>query len=219
MLDYLFLPEDLIPDEIKKKIVTIINGIEHNIIPESYPNEMIKILSSICYERREYIRSIMGFSLLANSWIKPLAKWIKKRKCLEIMAGTGALSKALSDNDVSIIATDNLSWHDTRFDKNNLWYPVIEMDAIRAIEIYGNYVDIVIVSWAFMDSVLYNCLLRMREINKKLIILYLGETIYGCCANYEFFNEANQIVDKKLLKATHQYQTWCTVNDTITLYR
>jgi len=219
MLDYLFLPNELIPDEIKNDIITITEGIEHNIIPESYPNEMIKILSVDGYKKREYIRTIMGFSLLANSWIKPLAKWIKKRKCLEIMAGTGALSKVLSDNNVSIIATDDFSWHETRFDKNKLWYPIVEMDAIRAIEIYGNSIDIIVVSWAFMDDVLYKSLLRMREVNKKLIILYLGETIYGCCASYEFFNEANQIVDKKLLQATYQYQTWFAVNDTITLYR
>ena len=72
MLDCLFIPEDLIPDEIKTKMVTITEAIENKIIPESYPNEMIKVLSTEGFRRREYIRTIMGFSLLANSWVNHL---------------------------------------------------------------------------------------------------------------------------------------------------
>jgi len=217
MLGFMTIPDDLISDEIKQEIININKMIENKIIPDKYPDEMIRNLTVSGFHRREYIRTIMGFSLLSHSWIKPLAKWIGKRKCLEIMAGTGALSKVLSDYGVSVIPTDNYAWHEIHFNQT-LWCPVINIDAVKAIETYGKNVDLIIISWATMDDLLYKCLLTMRQVNPKLILLYIGET-GSCCANNEFFNIANVIIDNQLYQNLHNYQTWFAIYDKIILYK
>ncbi|MBC2581679.1 hypothetical protein [Clostridium sp. DJ247] len=91
----------------QNKIKEILSGIDNHIIPNSYPEYMIDINSHL----RQGIVERIGFPLISKQWIKPLAKWIGDRKCLEVMAGCGSISFALKQEKVNIITTDDYSWN------------------------------------------------------------------------------------------------------------
>ena len=70
-------------DEIRRKLV-------NKIIPDKFPNEVIKSFATMMF--RDEVVKLMGFALISNDWVLPLSKWIGDKKCLEVMAGSGALS-------------------------------------------------------------------------------------------------------------------------------
>ena len=66
------------------------------------------------------------WALVYRSFARKLAVWIGNRRVLEVMAGRGWLAKALSEEGVSIIATDDNSWDD-RHSKSGPVFPVVNL--------------------------------------------------------------------------------------------
>ena len=173
-------------------------------IPENYPcivntpPHLLDVHTSV-YELRERFIEAGSYSLVSYDWVRKLKETIiKDSKCLEIMAGSGLLSKALKDVGCDIIATDNKSWVDFNRIMFSPWFrdpftDVEELDCIDAIEKYGKDVDFVIVSWAYMDDTCYRALLKMREVNPDCLMIYIGE--YGDCCADENFTQAAESFD------------------------
>ncbi|HHT11294.1 MAG TPA: hypothetical protein GX009_13390 [Candidatus Atribacteria bacterium] len=69
--------------EIEKKI-------EKKELPDIYPDFMEKTLDVHMFSLRNKFIKYMGFLLLSKEWITALSQWIGNRRCLEVMAGTGA---------------------------------------------------------------------------------------------------------------------------------
>lgn len=165
--------------------------------------------------RGKYIDNI-GFPLYAEDWVKPLAKWIGDRPCLEIMAGTGFFSYALSLYGCKVIATDDFSWK-PKF--QNIFYQIENLDCIEAIKKYGKNVKFILCSWPYMDDNAYNCLMLMREINPKCRMIYIGEDWGGCTASDKFF-DAIQVLDLKgFNEAVMDYRRWQGIHDFISLIK
>lgn len=224
----LITSENHFSDELKQQIVYIENQIKNRIIPEEYPAEMINNFSMECYARRREIIVNMGFALISYDWIKPLARWIGDKRCMEIMAGSGALTFALQQCNVDVFATDNFSWgeqienslKDNAWNKTNkMWCNVVSTDCIDAIKKYAKDLDIVICSWAWMDDTLYKSLLALREVNPNCILLYIGEHCGGCTANDDFFNLAVEIEDPTFEKAVENFHNWRFIHDKPVLYK
>lgn len=187
-------------------------------IPKEFPP--ILKTSMRAFEIREKVTASMGFSFVCNSWVLPLAHWIGGRKCLEVMAGSGALSCALRRSSIDIIATDNYSWDRWFDDTRNLWTDVVQKDCIHSIEEYGKDVDIIIMSWPYMDDNAYKCLLKMREVNKDCVMVYIGEGQGGCTANADFFDNISIVGDDALFNiASQQYISWQGIHDELYLIK
>lgn len=137
-----------------------------------------------------------GYALLAYEWIRPLAQWIGKRRCLEIMAGSGALSYALSQCGVDIVATDDKSWSDPSCSWFSApWTEVEQLNCLQAIKKYGKDRAIIICSWPYMDDNAYRSLLEMRQVNPDAMMLYIGELECGATANDDFFRNLSIVED------------------------
>lgn len=156
-----------------------------------------------------------GFPLISEDWIKPLAKWIGDRPCLEIMAGTGYLSYALKKYGVNIKATDNYSWN--HYFKNSI--SVEQMDCFDAIKKYGKQVDFIVCSWPYMDATASICLELMAKVNPKCRMIYIGEDIGGCTANTRFFEIAEFQDIKGFNEAVSNYTRWAGIYDYIGLVK
>ena len=92
---------ETIPFEEKEKIVReLISDLQQKIIPYEYPKFMFETGSFFLL--RDLIIREQGFAVVCKKWIKPLAEWIGKRKCLEGMAGCGSISYALQQEGVNI---------------------------------------------------------------------------------------------------------------------
>ena len=166
--------------------------------------------------RDKYVKEF-GFPLLSEDWIKPLARWIGDRPCLEVMAGKGILTYFLRQYGVKIRATDNFSWREQSWFKNNNF--VEELDCVEAVKKYGNKVLFILCSWPYMDDNAYKVLMTMRRINPKCRMIYIGEWMGGCTANEQFFEEM-QVEDlKTFYDAIKKYSCWESIHDDIQLVK
>jgi len=200
-------------------------------IPESYPEDisrMIPIEMMILnrdIERNNFI-DLSSFALVSNRWVKPLAEYIGNKKCLEIMAGRGVLSKALSECGVDIIATDNFSWTWRNNDKEKgsltqeqLWFHVENLDNIQAIEKYGKDMEYIICSWPdYSANYMYKALLKMREVNPNCKLIYIGEGYGGCTADDDF-HESFEIIKDDIIfnNIAEKFQRWWGIRDRLTI--
>ena len=167
--------------------------------------------------RETFIRKGM-FALVSWQWVRPLAKWIREKRCLEVMAGRGWLSLALQSLGVDIIAADDYSWSKAR----NWAEPVTEveeLDAVEAVKKYGNNIDLLIISWPYMDETAYNTIKELNNINSNVQIIYIGEEIDGCTANNDFHEHFQEIEDEEFQKAVSGFQQWWGLHDRVYLGR
>ncbi len=208
-------------DEYIIKMQKVFYDIENKRVPDTIPEDVRLSLHftnpaymEVMYYRDRYIEQV-GFARISKEWVRPLAKWIGKRKCLEIMAGSGALSYALKNEGVRVVATDDFSWGKPF----KPWLRVENLDCILAIEKYGAEVDFIICSWPYMDDTAYRVLLKMREINPKCRLIYIGEGYGGCTADELFFDEVVEDNVKGFYKAVENFSSWEGIHDNLILYK
>lgn len=193
-------PETLI-NEVKETLELLK---EHK-IPNKYSKQLFDNFVSI-YIREEFIR-LQGFTLLTHEWIDKLVKWIGTRKCIEVMAGSGSLSKILRDKNIDIIATDTFTWTSS-FGSwnsiNNYWTSIEKIDCVDAIEKYKDR-DLVIMSWPpYQEDSAYKCLLQMRKVNPNMQMIVIGEGSGGCTADDAFLI----LLKKFMMKISITYQEY-----------
>lgn len=177
-------------------------------IPESYPEElyvdrfrymMNKSISEEYdgwnkgYERfkfREIYNDYCSWCLVSKDWIRELAKLLKGKNCIEIMAGKGLISYALQEEGVDIRATDDFSWG------AKVKYTNIEpMDAVESIRETKD-LDYVICSWPpYEDFTICEVAKVMAQKHPKAKLIYIGE-VDGCNAPYLFWNLVDICKDK-----------------------
>lgn len=201
-------------DKERKQIVSIGTMFENFQIPYRIPNFFKNNMSMEISMLREPMIAMQGFVLVTWKLANALAEWIGSRRCLEVMAGTGVLSYALQKKGIDIVATDNYSW-----DANKGWYTnkrtyteVENLDAIEALDKY-NDVDIVIMSWAYMDDTAYRVLQKMRKVNPSMIMLVIGEGDGGCTADTNFFESIVEIEDPTFRKVQKEFYQFHGLHD------
>ena len=100
------------------------------------------------------------------------------------MAGRGWLAKALSEEGIDIIATDDNSWGD-KHNKALSVYAIIFMDAIKAIRKFGADCEVIIMSWPPYNGEIATKVLKAWGQNKPVV--YIGEGYGGCNAPDSFW--------------------------------
>lgn len=155
------------------------------------------------------------YAYVSPRWTIPLAKWIGDKKCLEVMAGAGHLSNALKEQGVNVIATDDNSWSSSR------GWPIVteiyEMNCLDAITKYAEEIDLLIISWPYMDSNAYQCIKLLHTLNPNANVIYIGEGEGGCTADDEFFAHFIQVEDEAFETAASNYRSWPHIYDRIWL--
>ena len=199
--------------EFKKEMVYIQNGlIEKNDDAQTYIEMYdggkipIKIQPKLLrdfrtsFEFRNNIIRVCGFSVVTMNWVKQLSTKLVGKHGLEIMAGRGALSKALQDCGISMICTDSYDWESkTRFSTwRNHFIDVENLSAMDAVIKYGEDIDFIICSWPpYCGNDFVQALNKLYEINPNCEIIYIGEEEGGCTADDEFFEtyDLTSIID------------------------
>lgn len=194
--------------------------LEAHIIPNSYPNLIsnfnITMISVFHPEIvREEIIKISSYSLISKDWIMELKPLLQGKRCLEIMSGLGMLAKALQEEGIEVIATDSKEWN---YDEQ-YWTEVKTLDALSAIELYGTDVDFIICSWIpYQSDIGTKILLKMKEINPQLKMIYIGE-FGGCCADDEFFEMCDVEPNEYIINANKKFKSWAGIHDSIYLLK
>ncbi len=166
--------------------------------------------------RQNYIEEGM-FAFVSWKWINPFAERIGNKKCLEVIAGRGILSYALLQKNIDVIATDDYSWQDNENGQFKKWKEhvttVEQMDAIKSVEKYGSNIDVLIMSWAWMDDTAYRVIKKLYEINPKAVVVFIGESKYGCTADDSFFDHFQIIEDDDFNSVMKNYERWHSIHD------
>lgn len=178
-------------------------------IPWQYDQEFLDD-----YKVKSKVIAELGFCLVSMDWIEQFARWIGDRKCVEIMAGSGALSYALQEVGVQIIATDNYSWTM----KWDTWTEVEDIECTEAIRKYDN-AEIYIMSWPYMNDSAHQALLTMREVNPDALMIYIGEGDGGCTADDTFHGSIEEIEDSAIDRVNDIYPRWPGIWDRLFLVR
>lgn len=210
-------------DEDIQKYIKKMNGnlslLEKHIIPDNYPEEiemseysLLPMLDEKIY--RENIIRKSAFPLISKDWLSVLAEYLKGKKCLEIMAGSGMLTFALKEYGIDVIATDNKSWDMD----GNIWTEIEELDAIKAVEKYIIERPFVIMSWPEMNHTAHEVVNKMRKLNPSARIVYIGE-FGGCCADEDFVKDAENVQADFIKEINQKFKSWFGIHDLVLLLK
>lgn len=142
------------------------------------------------------------YAKVTQKFVKSLAPNIGDGVVLDPMAGKGFLVKALRENGVKSIASDNNSW--------NISKNIENLDVLESIEKYGDKVSHVVLSWAPYTSDLDVQVLRLvRDKYPHITIINIGEGVGGCTGSERFWDEA------KFIEPEHEveYENTIGIND------
>ncbi|MDF7626941.1 SAM-dependent methyltransferase [Lactobacillaceae bacterium L1_55_11] len=109
-----------------------------------------------------------------QAWIQDLAGWINQRPTLEIMAGNGIITAALSKRGIPVQATDNFDWAGQDITVPHPWTQVRQLDARQAIKTLN--FEVLILSWAPDTSdVDWQILQDLRQAHYQGDFIVVGE--------------------------------------------
>jgi hypothetical protein len=169
------------------------------------------------WEERHRLVDAGMYAFVSWKWVDPFVYWLGDFKVLEVMAGAGWLSYALREKGVDVIATDNFSWGK----KKPTWKRVTKVEklnCINAVKKYGKDIDVLIMSWPYMDDFAFKTIRELHEINPKAVVVYIGEGHGGCTANDNFFHHWDEIVDDVIFNEIKpHFQRWDGLHDHIEL--
>lgn len=146
----------------------------------------IKDIKDLKYIRPEYNGSI-GYHIVTEELLNRISEVIKSlkvNKVVEVLAGTGYfgnhLRKRLKDVDLKLY--DNQSWDSS----NDNWEFPEGVISQNCLELDYSKVDLVIMAWPNYATPLGDDILNKMHSGQYL--LYCGESIGGCCADDNFFD-------------------------------
>jgi hypothetical protein len=210
-----------IPDRMPKYAVdfrdkvSLIDHTDINIDIESFHKGTIKEL-----RLKEAYNHIGMYGFVSWKWINPFVKWLGDRKCLEVMSGGGWLSHALRQKGVDVIATDDFSWHAQGLFTIPPMTTTKDMDAVEAATKYGDKIDILLMSWPYMDDTAYHTIKALHAVNPFAQVVYIGEGEGGCTASEEFFNHFQIIEDIAFYEdVSCNFERWWGIRDQLLLGR
>lgn len=189
-------------------------------IPEKVPNELTR------HPDNDY-STAMGKSTLAHSLAQDCGYYAKITKdfsrklaeklrethkdpvILDPMAGKGFFVKAMREQGVKTIGTDDKSWQKAQNDSNQ----IENIDALESLKKYGNQITHVMISWAPHESDIdYKILETVKRDFPHVEILNIGEA-GGCTGSEKFWDAIDDDEDVEYLDDGGIYQTTVGLSD------
>lgn len=173
--------------------------------------------------RDDFMRPLTGYVNINMETMDQLAYILEDKKCLEVMAGNGLLSRCLQDREVDVIATDKSLPIDNKYFplRTEAFTEIRQMDAIDAIREYGKDIDVLIMSWPpYGDDIASRCVEELHDVNPNAEILYIGESFGGCTANDDFFDKVERVEwDEDMHDLYDSYTPFNGLHDNFEFYR
>lgn len=132
------------------------------------------------------------YCFYSGEFVQALAGMIAGRRCLEIGAGDGTLTRFLKDQGVALTATDNHSW------QNAVDYPdwVIKLDARAALSTYAP--EVVICSWPPAQNDFERHIFNMPSVQLYIVIGSRHSFAFGNWKDYRQQSSFDLEEDKAL---------------------
>lgn len=169
-------------------------------------------------EFRTYLQTRFGYwATITQDFTAAIKTNFPNQSFLELMAGNGYLSKGLRDIGVETYCTDDLSWAKYNQTGNLALTEIESLDALSALEKYGNQVDNVIVAWSpDREDIDYKVLQKIRQLNVNFLLI--GEK-NGATDSKEFWEAAKLVEDPRIDKINQSYSHYDLVQDQLYLVK
>ncbi|MBB1079489.1 SAM-dependent methyltransferase [Limosilactobacillus sp. STM2_1] len=221
------LPQLLLPDNIQDTIFQQVN----NEFPQGDPrgdklwnkyNEALPKLDKALRNFRDYLEDTYGMWSYVNApFAKALSDYLAGAPTLEIMAGNGYISKGLRNNNSSqeIYTTDSQEWVNENETGKHPVTTIEKLDALSAIDKYGQKVKYVIMSWApDKGEADWEVLQLMRQKYPNVQFLVIGEKD-GATNSKKFWQEAQLSQDEALQKVNANLHSFDLIDEQIYLVK
>jgi len=193
-------------------------------IPESLPES----LSSRSYESNDFMIGVTVhqksldsgyYAKITKKFAKNLAESLDKNSViLDPMAGKGYFVKAMREQGIATIGSDDKSWDSAQTDVDN---GIEDMSAIDSLKKYGNNITHMVISWApygsDIDEQLYQ---TVKKDFSHVTIINIGEGEGGCTGSEKFWES---ISEDKETEISHEnqygYQTTSGLHDFVTVVK
>lgn len=197
-------------------------------IPEEIPSE---ISSRTDYSINSSLNSSMTHSLsLESGYYAKVTKTFasnltekigKDSTILDPMAGKGYFVKAMREQGVKTIGSDDKSWDTAKSDDNN---SIENLSAIDSLKKYGNKIDHLVISWAPYENDIDDKLYKIVKTDyPHITIINIGEDMGGCTGSEKFWNSLDEDKENDLIDMdSHDqcgYKTTSMLHDFVTFVK
>ena len=173
--------------------------------------------NSAPYSVKEALNSIGIWGPCWKNLTKYLAtKIIGNKRVLEVGSGLGILSLGLSYYGADVIPVDSFS--DNYVNPEYLMNSnTIIMDGIEAIDFYKDKIDMVMISWApLQTNLLTDIFYRCKKYN--LPLLFIGELDYGCNGSEEFWDRISNMKNPYEELGDELFIKFLGIHDTVAIF-
>jgi hypothetical protein len=177
--------------------------------------KQFKIINQLFNSLRQFLSVKYGIWSLPNLTTADLIKEnLQIKNGLEIMAGNGYWSKALSQVGVNMIATDSFEWSKTSATGRQTCQPIYNFDALMAIKKFTN-VELIICSWApnFTKSDLL-AVKTWERYNPNSHLLFIGEK-NGATNSLEFWHKMHFSQSSELHQINQSFSSFDFINEQV----
>lgn len=138
----------------------------------------------------------VAYGAFDDAFIDQLANRFQGSRILEIFAGNGLLASKLYGRGIDIVATSLFAGHDGH--DRGFQYPVIEMEAVRAVCELGPECDVLLMSWPTTTEAAFHAIAKWGSGRP---VIYIGEApradlhmggLPGCASD-DFFAVIDEI--------------------------
>lgn len=167
---------------------------------------------------RSYLQTRFGYwATITQDFVAQIKTEFPNQSFLELMAGNGYLSKGLRDLGVETYCTDDLSWSQYNQTGNLKLTDVESLDALSALDKYGDKVDNVILAWSpDREDIDYRVLQKIRQMDVNFLLI--GEKD-GATDSHEFWQAADLIADPRIDRINQVYSHYDLVHDQLYLVK
>jgi len=174
-----------------------------------------KAINQLLNNTRQFLAIKFGLWSIPNlETAQAIKDQLKVKSGLEIMAGNGYWSKALSQVGVKMTATDSLDWSKTSNTGAKTFVPVNNYDAVTAVQQF-NDVDLIICSWApnFGNSD-EKVVAAWQKLNSAKHLLFIGEK-NGVTNSAAFWQKEPFLRSKKLRLINQTFTSFDFIDEQI----
>ena len=221
------LPKLLLPDDIQDELFAAVNAqyAPHDPAGDRLWDRYSAALPKLDQQLRnfrDYLEETYGmWSYTNTAFVRALSDFLNGAPVLEIMAGSGYLSKGLRDRRPSqvIYTTDSQAWAKESATGRHPVTTIEALDALAAIKKYGDQVKVVILSWApDKDENDYQILHLLRQHYPDLTFVVIGER-NGATNSARFWREAKLSQPAELAKANAALKSFDLIDEQVYLVK
>jgi len=208
-------------NEVEKKFV---EDFSNGNIPDEVPPRFSYDASMLGMTVHIYCQDAGYFAKITKRFSKNLKEKMKDDLggsdpiVLDPMAGKGYLVKAMRDEGVKTIGSDDKSWGKVQTDDG-----IENLDAVKSLKKYGKDITHVVMSWAPMDGKIDK---EVYDLVKKeyphIKIVNIGEDQGGCTGSEAFWDQLEKDISEGVVEREYNncgYQTFQGLHDSVSFLK